>query len=97
MCAESRLRDLRLARTVRESAGLPGTWAARLQNRGLQVRFLPGLLSEPTVETQRWVLVFRPAETRYRTAQVSPAWACTPQSAAELMSRCTGPRNWSST
>src|SRR5439155_6570344 len=45
MCAEGRSRDLCLARTVRESAGLRRAWEARLQNRGLQVRFLPGLFA----------------------------------------------------
>src|SRR2546427_10107826 len=43
MCAEGRSRDVCLARTVREWAGLRRAWEARLQNRGLQVRFLPGL------------------------------------------------------
>src|SRR2546427_6197983 len=43
MCAEGRSRDVCLARTVREWAGLRRGWEARLQNRGLQVRFLPGL------------------------------------------------------
>src|SRR5438552_6070981 len=43
MCAEGRSRDVCLARTVREWAGLRRGWEARLQDRGLQVRFLPGL------------------------------------------------------
>jgi len=43
MCAEGRSRDVCLARTVREWAGLRRAWEARLQNRALQVRFLPGL------------------------------------------------------
>src|SRR5437016_9137627 len=71
MCAVGRSRDLCLARTVREWAGLRRAWEARLQNRGLQVRFLPGLFFDSVqLGGCLWVL------KSLLDLLVAVAWAC---------------------
>jgi len=43
MVAETLSHDVGHPRTLTEPVGLRATWEARLENRGLRVRFLPGL------------------------------------------------------